>query len=61
VAGYSSGRLDSILMRTTDAFLALPSFLILILLGAILREIDIPMLSRNNVFTIAIVIGRSPG
>lgn len=57
VAGYSSGRLDSILMRTTDAFLALPSFLILILLGAILREIDIPMLSRNNVFTIAIVIG----
>jgi peptide/nickel transport system permease protein len=57
LAGYSSGRLDSILMRTTDAFLSLPSFLILILLGAILREIDIPMLSRNNVLTIAVVIG----
>jgi peptide/nickel transport system permease protein len=57
LAGYSSGRLDSILMRTTDAFLSLPSFLILILLGAILREIDIPMLSRNNVVTIALVIG----
>jgi peptide/nickel transport system permease protein len=57
IAGYSSARLDNILMRTTDAFLSLPSFLILILLGAILREVDIPMLSRNNVITIALVIG----
>lgn len=57
IAGYSGGRLDSLLMRTTDAFLTLPSFLILILLGTILREVDIPLLSRNNVVTIALVIG----
>jgi peptide/nickel transport system permease protein len=31
--------------------------MVLILLSAILREIDVPFLQRNNVFTIAFVIG----
>jgi len=57
VAGYAGGILDNILMRITDAFLTLPSLLVLILLSAILREVDIPFIARNSVLTIAVVIG----
>ncbi len=57
LAGYYGGRLDGFLMRITDAFLSLPSFLVLILLSAILREVDAPLFERNNVLTISLVIG----
>jgi peptide/nickel transport system permease protein len=57
VAGYAGGIFDNILMRITDAALTLPSLLVLILLGAILREVDVPILQRNSVVTIAVVIG----
>jgi peptide/nickel transport system permease protein len=57
VAGYAGGLIDNILMRITDAALTLPSLLVLILLSAILREVDIPIFQRNSVFTIAVVIG----
>jgi peptide/nickel transport system permease protein len=57
IAGYASGLLDNILMRFTDAALTLPSLLVLILLSAILREVEIPIFPRNSVFTIAVVIG----
>ena len=57
VAGYYGGWLDSALMRITDAFLSLPSFLVLILLSAILREVDAPLFEKNNVLTISLVIG----
>jgi len=57
LAGFYGGRLDSILMRLTDIFLSMPAFLVLILLSAILREVDAPMFERNNVLTIAVVIG----
>jgi len=57
LTGYFRGWLDTVLMRLTDAFLTLPAFLILILLGAILREIKLPFFERNNVVTIALVIG----
>ncbi len=57
LSGYYGGRTDSVLMRFTDAFLSLPPFLVLILLSAILREVQIPFFQRNNVLTIAFVIG----
>jgi peptide/nickel transport system permease protein len=57
VAGFFGGWLDNVLMRITDATLAFPSLLILIMLSAMLREIEFPLIERNSALTIAIVIG----
>ena len=57
IAGYFGGQVDNILMRITDAAYRLPSLLVLILLSAILREVDAPFLKSNPVITIASVIG----
>jgi peptide/nickel transport system permease protein len=57
VSGYFGGWADNVLMRITDAALSLPSLLVLILLSAILRETELPFVERNNVVTIALVIG----
>ena len=57
VAGFFGGWLDNVLMRITDATLAFPSLLILIMLSAIMREIEFPLIERNSALTIAIVIG----
>ena len=56
-AGFFGGWIDNLLMRVTDAALTLPALMVLILLMAILREVDIPFVERNNVLTIALVIG----
>lgn len=57
VAGYFGGWLDNVLMRIADTALTLPALLVLILLSAILREMELPILERNSVLTIALVIG----
>jgi peptide/nickel transport system permease protein len=57
LAGYYGGWLDSVLMRITDTFLSLPALLVLILLSAILREVDAPLFESNSMLTIALVIG----
>lgn len=57
ISGYLGGWVDDVLMRIIDAFLSLPALLVLILLSAILREVDIPILKRNSVITISVVIG----
>jgi peptide/nickel transport system permease protein len=56
-AGYFGGWLDNVLMRFTDAVLTMPAFLILILLSTIMREIELPFFTQNNVVAIALVIG----
>ena len=57
IAGYFGGWVDNTLMRFTDAALTLPSLLVLILLSAVLREVNAPFLEKNPVLTIAAVIG----
>ncbi len=56
-AGYFGGTLDNLLMRLTDVALTLPTLLVLILLSAIMREMELPFVERNSVITIALVIG----
>jgi peptide/nickel transport system permease protein len=55
LAGYFGGWIDSVLMRTTDAFLTFPTIFVLILLGAFLREQQVPWL-KNSVFVVIIII-----
>jgi peptide/nickel transport system permease protein len=57
IAGYFGGTIDNLLMRLIDAALSLPTLLILILLSAIMRETELPLMGSNNVMTIAVVIG----
>lgn len=57
IAGYFGGWIDNVLMRITDATLAFPSLLVLIMLSSILREIEFPLVERNSALTIAVVIG----
>lgn len=57
LAGYFGGWVDGLLMRITDAALTLPTYLVLILLSAILREANSSLFDNNNVLTIALVIG----
>jgi peptide/nickel transport system permease protein len=57
IAGFYGGVVDDILMRIIDTALSLPSLMVLILLSAILREVELPVLKSNSVLTIALVIG----
>lgn len=57
LSGYFGGWVDNVLMRITDAALSLPTLMVLVLLSAILREVKLPFFERNNVLSIALVIG----
>ena len=57
IAGFFGGWIDNLLMRIIDATLALPSLLVLILLGAILREVKVEFIEKNTVIAIAVAIG----
>jgi len=57
IAGYYGGWIDNLLMRIIDATLALPALLVLILLGAVLREVKVDFIEKNTVITIAVALG----
>jgi peptide/nickel transport system permease protein len=57
VAGHFGGWVDNVLMRITDAVLAFPPLLVLIMLSAVVRDLDVPFIENNNVVVIAVVIG----
>jgi len=56
-AGYYGGWVDNVLMRIIDATLALPPLLFMILLSAVLREMDLPFVQSNSMMTISVVLG----
>jgi len=56
-AGYFGGWVDNILSKLIDATLSLPALMFMILLAAILREIDLPILKSNSTLTISLVLG----
>ncbi len=55
LSGYFGGWVDSVLMRITDAFLTFPTIFVLIILGAFLREQQVPWL-KNSVLIVIIII-----
>lgn len=59
LSGYFGGWVDSILMRITDAFLTFPSIFVLIILGAYLREQQVPWLKNSVVIVIIIIAALS--
>jgi len=56
-AGYFGGWVDSVLSKIIDATMSLPALMFMILLAAILREIDLPFLKSNSRLTISLVLG----
>ena len=55
LSGYFGGWIDSVLMRITDAFLTFPTIFVLIILGAFLREQQVPWL-KNSVLIVIVII-----
>jgi peptide/nickel transport system permease protein len=56
LSGYYGGWLDNALMRLTDTFLSFPTTFVLILLGALLRDLPFVQL-RNSALVVTLVIG----
>jgi len=56
-AGYFGGWVDNVLSKLIDATMSLPALMFMILLAAILREIDLPYLKSNSTLTISLVLG----
>jgi peptide/nickel transport system permease protein len=56
-SGFFGSWLDSLLMRVTDIFLAVPRYFVLILLAVYLRALDLPWVQAGSFAPIAVVIG----
>jgi len=57
LAGYFGGWVDNILMRIRDVVLILPTFMVLILVTAVLRQTYNRFINNNQVIAIALMIG----
>jgi peptide/nickel transport system permease protein len=55
-AGYFGGKIDSSLMRLTDAFLCFPQLFVLIVFGTLIRTTDLRAL-QGSIAPIAFIIG----
>lgn len=57
LAGFYGGWVDTILMRITDVFLALPTLFVLLLMTTILRAARSPLFQPGSFWPIAFIIG----
>nr|WP_242842107.1 oligopeptide ABC transporter permease [Ruminiclostridium cellobioparum] len=55
IAGYYGGKIDNILMRIVDIFLSLPFLPVVIILGAVMSDLNVS--PQNRVFFVMIIIG----
>lgn len=55
VAGYYGGRIDNILMRIVDIFLSLPFLPVVIILGAIMSDLDVS--PQRRIYFVMLIIG----
>jgi len=55
VAGYYGGRLDNILMRVVDIFLSLPFLPVVIILGAVMSDLDVS--PQRRIYFVMLIIG----
>ena len=55
VSGYYGGRVDNALMRVVDVFLSLPYLPIIIILGAVMSDFDVP--PRLRIYFVMLILG----
>nr|WP_242656551.1 oligopeptide ABC transporter permease [Ruminiclostridium hungatei] len=55
VAGYYGGRLDNMLMRVVDIFLSLPFLPVVIILGAVMSDLDVS--PQRRIYFVMLIIG----
>lgn len=55
IAGYYGGKIDSILMRIVDIFLSLPYLPVVIILGTVMSDINIP--PKERIYFVMLILG----
>lgn len=55
IAGYYGGKVDSILMRIVDIFLSLPYLPVVIILGTVMSDLEIP--PQERIYFVMLIIG----
>jgi ABC-type dipeptide/oligopeptide/nickel transport systems, permease components len=55
LAGYYSGKIDNILMRLVDVFLSLPFLPVVIIIGAVMSDLNVP--PQRRIYFVMLIIG----
>ncbi|HOJ08992.1 MAG TPA: ABC transporter permease [Clostridiales bacterium] len=55
IAGYYGGKIDSALMRIVDVFLSLPYLPMVIILGTVMSDLDVP--PQKRIFFVMLILG----